>query len=202
MHAFVQNYCMYPMFPYLNVSLNGKPNERIFAKKLMIDQTVFYAVIIALLFAGFTAYLIFLQKKAAPTKMGASSESTLQLQLQAYERLTLLVERIALPNLIQRVYQPGLTAVEWQLLLTKTLREEFEYNITQQVYVSPDAWKAVKSLKEKNLLIINQAANTLSSESSGMDLNKKILAFLAEDTAGKLHDTVSEILSYEAKQLL
>jgi len=124
------------------------------------------------------------------------------MQLQAYERLTLLVDRISLPNLITRLNQSGISAPEMQLMLTQTIRQEFEYNITQQIYVSNDAWNAVKSLKDQNLLIINQIANSLPANASGFDLNKKILDFLVNDKRGQLHEAASDVLSFEAKKLL
>ncbi len=124
------------------------------------------------------------------------------MQLQAYERLVILVDRIALPHLISRINQPGATAREMQLLLTQNIRSEFDYNITQQIYVTPDAWNAVKNLKEQNLLIINQLANVLPPHATGLDLNKLLLEFLMNDKKGTLHEVVSEALSYEAKKLM
>ncbi|MFX8071243.1 hypothetical protein ABTK88_19155, partial [Acinetobacter baumannii] len=86
------------------------------------------------------------------------SEETIQslngnngLQLQAYERLTLLVDRITLPNLISRLNNPDFSAQEMQVLLTQTIKQEFDYNITQQIYVSAESWEAVKNLKEQNM---------------------------------------------------
>ncbi len=83
------------------------------------------------------------------------------MKLQAYERLILLADRIALPNLISRSNQPGLSAREMQNLLVQTIRQEFDHNITQQIYVSPEAWDAIRNLKEQNMLIINQVASFL-----------------------------------------
>jgi len=127
---------------------------------------------------------------------------TRPIQLQAYERLLILVDRIALPHVISRVNQPHASARDMQLLLTQNIRSEFDYNVTQQIYVSPDAWSAVKNLKEQNLLIINQLANVLPPNATGLDLNKLLLEFLMNDKKGTLHEVVSEALSYEAKKLM
>jgi hypothetical protein len=89
-----------------------------------------------------------------------------------------------------------------QMLLTQNIKDEFNYNITQQIYVSPDAWTAVKNLKEQNTLIINQLANLLPPNAMGMDLNKMLLEYLMNDKKGALHEVVSEVLSYEAKKVL
>ena len=130
------------------------------------------------------------------------SGATVSMQLQAYERLLILVDRIALPHVITRINQPGASAREMQLMLTQNIRSEFDYNITQQIYVSAEAWTAVKNLKEQNLLIINQLANVLPQNATGLDLNKLLLEFLMSDKKGTLHEVVSEVLSYEAKKLM
>jgi hypothetical protein len=138
------------------------------------------------------------KKKAVP----ADANTSTQMQLQAYERLILLVDRIALPNLISRLGKQSLGAKDMQHLLTQNIRDEFDYNITQQIYVSADAWKAVKNLKEQNMLIINQLANALPANATGLDLSKLLLQFLMNDKKGTLHEVVSEVLGYEARKLL
>jgi hypothetical protein len=167
-----------------------------------MDNTILLLCgVIALLLGSFLAYLFWQQRKSDKWESSAE-DSTRTLRLQAYERLTLLVDRIALPNLISRVNQGGVSAREMQLLLTRNIKEEFDYNITQQIYVSADAWNAVKNLKEQNMLVVNQLANALPLHATGLDLNKLLLEFLMNDKKGNLHEVVSEVLSYEAKKLL
>ena len=89
-----------------------------------------------------------------------------------------------------------------QHLLVQSIKQEYEYNISQQIYVSADAWSAIKNLKEQNILVINQFANTLPPQATGLDLNKFLLEYLMNDKKGALHEVVSEVLSYEAKKLL
>ena len=151
-------------------------------------------------FAGSIAYIIRYRK--LEKKQEVKKDTILQMQLQAYERLMVLTDRIALPNLINRVNEPGLSAREMQILLTQNIRTEFDYNITQQIFVSADAWNAVKNLKEQNQLIINQFANLLPPNASGLDLNKLLLQFLMNDKKGTLHEIVGDVLSYEAKKLM
>jgi len=175
----------------------------------MDSNLLIIAVAFAFLVAGTLAYLFLKQRKelkAAENKKPASDDtgnvSTRQLQLQAYERLILLTDRIALPNLIQRVSQPDLNAREMQSLLIHSIRQEFEHNITQQIYVSAEAWDAVRNYKEQNLLIINQVASYLPPEASGMDLNKHLLELLVQSPKASLQNIVSDALSYEAKKLM
>jgi hypothetical protein len=138
-----------------------------------------------------------------PTKEETSdSKNTIQLKLHAYERLVLLADRIALPNLISRVHQPGLSSREMQLLLTQTIRQEFEHNVTQQIYVTAEAWDAIRNLKEQNTLIINQVASFLPETATGNDLNKSLMEVLMENPKASLHNLVSDALSFEAKKLM
>lgn len=150
--------------------------------------------------AGLAFYLSSRNTKEEPALPKSNDNSGLQ--LQAYERLILLTDRIALPNLIGRTPAEGLSARDMQLVLTRSIRDEFEYNVTQQIYVSKDAWQAVKTFKENNLLIINQVASVLPPVASGLDLNKAILELLVKDEKGSLHEKVSEVLSFEAKKVL
>lgn len=165
------------------------------------STTTILIAVIVILVAGFAAYLLIQKSKEAQNETSGDS-STRALQLQAYERLTLLVDRMALPNLISRVNQQGVSARDMQLLLTRNLREEYDYNISQQIYVTPDAWNAVKNLKEQNMLVVNQLASALPPHATGLDLNKLLLEYLMTDKKGQLHEVVSEVLSYEAKKLL
>lgn len=138
------------------------------------------------------------KRKASATEIN----STKQMQLQAYERLILLVDRIALPNLIPRLGQPGFTANEMNKYIVDNIRQEFEYNITQQMYVSKDAWSAVKNLKEQNIVITSHIASLLPETATGIDLCRVLAEFLLKDKRGTLHEMVSDVLSFEAKKLM
>lgn len=170
----------------------------------MDSTTLVLSSSIALILAAFLAFLFYQQRKnaAAEAAAGNMNESSRGLRLQAYERLTLLVDRIALPNLIPKVNQQGASAREMQMLLTHQIKEEFDYNITQQIYVSAEAWNAVKNLKEQNMLVVNQLASALPPHATGLDLNKLLLEYLMKDKKGQLHEIVSEVLSYEAKKVM
>jgi hypothetical protein len=122
--------------------------------------------------------------------------------LQAYERLVILADRIAIPNLVSRVNQPGLSKTDMQVMLNETIKQEFEHNLSQQIYVSKEAWEALRSLKEQNMHLINQMASILPNEATGLDLNKKLLDFVVHQQNGSMHTMVQEALSYEAKKLM
>jgi len=161
------------------------------------------SIIVGVALVGILIYMLVIQpKKAEASQIPTISSSSNSLQLQAYERLTLLVDRIALPNLVSRTSSDQLLISDMQYILTKSIRDEFDYNVTQQIYVTPESWNAVRNLKEKNILTINQVAKALPPESSGMDLQKGILQFIMSDPKANLHELVSEALSYEAKKFL
>ena len=172
----------------------------------MIGILIIVGILIVSAMSIYIPYYREKKKKGIIPKPVASShtsqEGTRQMQLQAYERLILLVDRIALPNLIARTTEPNLTSREMQMLLTHTIRQEFDYNITQQIYVTAEAWEAVKNLKEQNILIINQMANVLPAEATGLQLLKLIMEFLMSDKRANMHEIVSNVLSFEAKKLM
>lgn len=174
----------------------------------MTTTQLVIAIMIAIVLGGILAYMFWKQRAEAkrletikPDRTNRQSD-TLQLQLQAYERLILLVERIALPNLISRLNQPGVSGRDMQLALVQNIKQEFDYNITQQIYVSADAWDAVRNLKEQNIHIINQVASYLPGDVSGVDLNKQLLEMIVQNPKVSLHNVVSELLGYEAKKLM
>ena len=176
------------------------------------NSQLIWQLLIAFAIGGTLAYLFWKQRQEAKKSANVAQPSaaaapavdttTKQLQLQAYERMILLTDRIALPNVINRANQPGLGIREMQILLTQQIKQEFEYNVTQQIYVSNDAWEAVRNLKDQNILIINQVASFLPPDASGQDLNRAVLEMLMQNPKATLHNVVSDVLSYEAKKLM
>jgi hypothetical protein len=140
------------------------------------------------------------REKSQPTT--ENEPSSKPLKLQAYERLVILCERISLPNLISRVNQPDLSAREMQYMLLEHLKQEFEYNTSQQIYVSLTAWEAVRNLRDQSLLIINTIGKTLSPDASAKDLNKGILEAIMNQDNAALHTLTLTTLSDEAKKIM
>jgi hypothetical protein len=99
----------------------------------------------------------------------------LPLRLQACERFVLFLERINPNNLLLRVSQPGQGARELQALLIRTIREEFEYNLSQQLYVSQGTWELIRSAKEEAISLVNRAADRLPEGTDASDLSRAIL---------------------------
>jgi hypothetical protein len=165
----------------------------------MGESTISLTVSIVALIAA----LISLLRSPKPEKKTAAENfNAVPLQLQAYERLVLLVERISLPTLISRITQPNLSAKEMQVHLIETIKQEFEYNASQQIYVSAIAWDAVRNLRDQNMLIINQVAGILPPDAAGNELAKKILDVIMQQEDSALHTIVLNALNFEAKKLM
>lgn len=102
------------------------------------------------------------------------------IRLQAYERITLFLERITPNSLVMRVYRNGMSAKLLHAELVKTIREEFEHNISQQIYMSNTAWEVVRTAKEEITKLVNIAASSVPEGASGMELSQKIIEVSAQ----------------------
>lgn len=98
----------------------------------------------------------------------------LPLRLQAYERLTLYLERIALGSLVLRVHKSHMTSRMLQSELVATIREEYEHNVTQQIYVSDKAWARLKQAKEETIRIVNLSYEQTGDVPSATELSRRI----------------------------
>jgi len=130
-----------------------------------------------------------LQKKSLEVR-GKSIETVLPNRLHAYERICLFLERISPNNLIMRLNNGKYTAGEFQQILLNEIREEYNHNVSQQVYMSDEAWDMVKSAKEDLIVMINDVASTMKKESTNIDLAKGIF----EKSMEKERDPITEAL--------
>lgn len=159
-------------------------------------------LVLLLSFVWVLTELSAIKKEMRERKDSGMDAETLRLRLQAYERITLLTERISLQNLLSRVNNAGLSSRQMQLSLIDSIKQEYDYNLSQQIYVSPEVWRAVNNLKEQNIYVINQLASALPPHATGMDLNKYIIDYLINNTNGSLHNIVLEAINFEAKKLM
>lgn len=100
------------------------------------------------------------------------------IRLQAYERIILFLERISPESMIKRVLQPQMKAKQMQMAMLATIRSEFEHNLSQQIYVSSEAWETVLNAKENIIQLINVVGNRASSEDTALTMSKTILDML------------------------
>jgi hypothetical protein len=121
-------------------------------------------------------------------------------RVEAYQRAVLLMERIHPNSLVMRLHNPGMPAKALQADFLKAIREEYDHNVAQQLFISPQAWQMVKNSKEETIKIINIAGNQMQETSTGMELSAKIFELVAE--IGQLPSEITvELLKKELQEL-
>lgn len=109
-----------------------------------------------------------------------NSRTVTPIKLQAYERIILLLERISLESLLVRVSSTDMTAQQLHSTLLNTIRSEFEHNLSQQIYMSQQAWEVVRNARSNMIKIINSEAEKMPANASGMALSKQLLERIME----------------------
>ncbi len=109
-----------------------------------------------------------------------NSRTVTPIKLQAYERIILLLERISLESLLVRVSSSDMSAQQLHSTLLNTIRSEFEHNLSQQIYMSQQAWEVVRNARSNMIKIINNVAEKMPANSSGMALSKQLLEKIME----------------------
>jgi hypothetical protein len=127
-------------------------------------------------------------------------EYFLPTRLEAYQRAILLMERIHPNSLVMRLHNPGLPARALQMEFIKSIREEYDHNVAQQLFISPEGWQMIKNSKEDIIKLINAAGEQMSPTSTGLDLSSKIFEMLAQLKQLPSEVTV-EFLKKEFQQL-
>jgi len=100
---------------------------------------------------------------------------TTPIRLQAYERIIIFLERIEPTNLVLRVNKAGMNSAQLHNDLLRTIKSEYEHNISQQIYITAGAWQLVKTAKEETLKLINISVTKIPDNSKGQDLAQIIL---------------------------
>jgi hypothetical protein len=122
-----------------------------------------------------------------------NAEIILPNRLQAYERMTLFLERVTPGNLVLRLNDPSYSARKLQSAMVNEIREELNHNLSQQVYMSDDAWKLIKNTVEELISLINEAARELPEDARGIDLAKNIFATISEKNFDRIDQTLTFI---------
>ncbi len=130
------------------------------------------------LWAMYLTISSFLKKEISQKELDIKAESIktlLPIRLQAYERMALFLERISPNNLLIRLSGRVATVAEFQQLMLIEIREEFSHNLSQQVYMSDEAWLTIKNAMNETVTLINLSAKDLAPEASALALSKQIL---------------------------
>ncbi len=174
----------------------------------ILIQILPYLIISGVLLYIFHEYLRFLgqrdnqvsQSSPPPaSKTGSASgrsDFSIKLQLQAAERFVLYLERIEPGRLVMRTHQNGMSAKMLQNEMLKAIREEFDHNLSQQIYISEGAWNLIKNAKDEMNKFISAAGDGLGDDVSSIEFSRRIFS-----AASKVERLPSEIaLEYMRKE--
>ena len=159
-----------------------------YGKILIPASVVLYAVY--LMVRSFINKEIELRKLEVRSR---SIETILPNRLQAYERMCLFLERISPPNMLLRLNNPGYSAREFHKLLLDEIRNEYNHNVSQQIYMSEEVWNMIKNSKEDLTILINEASSQMAAEATSLDLSRKIFELTLEKKVEPLGHALSEL---------
>jgi hypothetical protein len=123
------------------------------------------------------------------------------LRLQAYERLALFLERISPANVISRVRTPDMIGSELQYSMVKNIREEYEHNLSQQIYISSTAWNLIVAAKDEIIRTINLIGQQLPPDASSGQLINAIFTGISRANTQLPTEHALEILKAECREL-
>lgn len=121
------------------------------------------------------------------------ADSLLPMRVQAYERLSLLCERIAIPNLILRIRNNEMTNADLRTALLIAIRQEYEHNVAQQIYVSDTLWSIIQFARDEAVRAITGIAETLQPDENGMLLAEALFKYIDEsevNVSAKAQDAI------------
>ena len=127
---------------------------------------------------------VFEYKKSAAKQM-------VPLRAQAYERLTLFLERMQPTNLLVRVQLPNMKSMSLHASLIQTIRSEYDHNMSQQVYISDEAWDLINQAKDQLITVINKQVTSVPPNSDASDLGKLIIESSLEEHKWLLDDALT-----------
>ena len=164
---------------------------------MTVLQMFSYVVLPLLILTGIVVLAFFMIKYWREQQAQANSlqwqqiqmgkaKTTLPMRLQAYERLTLLCERINIPNLIKRLRAEGASVNDLRFALLIGIQQEFEHNVTQQIYVSDNLWNILRIARDNTAEVINIAAEKLDPKADSNALIEEIFTILSEQKGDSL----------------
>ena len=109
-------------------------------------------------------------------------KDTLPLRLQAYERMTLFMERINPSQLLVRISPISDDKTEYANYVIAQVEQEFEHNLAQQIYISDECWSIISTAKNATIQMIRLATKN-EKVGDANQLREVILGDLLDKTA-------------------
>jgi hypothetical protein len=141
------------------------------------------------------------QKRRETELKKLNQASITPLRLQAYERIVIFLERVSPSNLVVRINKNGMTAQQFHLELIKTVKSEYEHNISQQIYMSAGAWELVKNAKEEIIKLINISSTKVSHDQSSNELAMMVITITSNLGKKLPNDIALDYIKKEVNQI-
>jgi ABC-type uncharacterized transport system permease subunit len=123
------------------------------------------------------------------------------IRMRAYERLTLLLERTTPEHILVDMDLGNMTVLQVQQRMMQTIRQEYEHNMSQQVYVSDEVWDLICAAKEQMIAFVNSMAQQIPAGSTALDY-AKVLITAYSSNGETANDRALQALKDEARTLL
>jgi hypothetical protein len=109
-----------------------------------------------------------------------TQKDSLPLRLQAFERMTLFLERINPGKLLIRLSPNSEDKNDYENLLISSIEQEFEHNLTQQIYMSDECWTVIVTAKNATIQMIRR-----TNMSDRVDTANKLREVIMNDLMDK-----------------
>lgn len=111
-----------------------------------------------------------------------TQKHALPIRLQAYERMALFLERITPAKLLIRISPTSSNKEDYESLLIANIEQEFEHNLSQQIYISDKCWSIISAAKNATIQLIRKAS-LLPKTDTANKLREVILTEMMEKLA-------------------
>jgi hypothetical protein len=165
----------------------------------ILKYTLPALVVFATAYVMFQGFLRQEENRVRKEISDRNRKTVLPIRLQAYERLALLLERISPESIVMRVNKPGMTAKQLHSELLTSIRTEFDHNMSQQVYISNEAWKMIISARANVISLINIAGEQVKDEATALTLSQQIFEQAVQLTSPPITQAM-EFLKKEMEQ--
>lgn len=171
----------------------------------MEQQILIFSIPVLLVILAGGIYLHARRKKEQDQRMWElkrlSQKEISPIRMQAYERLCLLLERTQPEHMLTETSVTTMTVLQLQQHLLRTIRTEFDHNMSQQIYVSNEVWNKIILARDEMAAFVCSIAQQIPSDSTALDYAKALLTAY-RNNGETPHELALDALKDEAKTLL
>jgi hypothetical protein len=148
---------------------------------------------------GATAYLLLKallderQRMDLALLRNDAQKITLPLRLSAYERMMLLCDRADVANTMLRVRMPGMKVRELRGVLLMAINQEFEHNVSQQLYVSDTLWQIIRMARNNTLAMVTMTGSDIDPDAPADVLANALLQAIDEQSITPMQTAIMAV---------